>query len=272
MYSYEERLRAVKLYIKLGRRFKATIRQLGYATKNSLKAWHNEFQERGDLKDGYLRSKEKYSEDQKNLALRHYLNHGRCIAYTAKALGYPGRAKLREWVRERYPETAHYVIGKLGRPRVTLASKRAAVYELCTREGSAKEVAQKLDVDRVSLYNWKNQLLGREASASMKQDKRSLAESDRDKLEQQVETLKRDIHHLQLEHDLLKKANELLKKDLGVDLHLLSNREKTVLIDALRAEYNLIELFERLNLRAAPIFTTGRANRLLISTQKYGAP
>jgi transposase-like protein len=51
MYSYEERLRAVKLYIKLGRRCKATIRELGYATKNSLMAWHNEFQERGDLKE-----------------------------------------------------------------------------------------------------------------------------------------------------------------------------------------------------------------------------
>ena len=254
MYSYEERLRAVKLYIKLGRRCKATIRQLGYATKNSLKAWHNEFQEHGDLKDRYVRPKAKYSEEQKIMALDHYANHGRCIAHTARALGYPGRAKLGEWVRERYPETAHHVIGKSGRPRVTLASKRAAVYELCTREGSAKEVAQKLDVDRVTLYNWKNQLLGREASASMKQDKRSLAESDRDKLEQQVETLKRDIHNLQLEHDLLKKANELLKKDLGVDLHLLSNREKTVLVDALRAEYNLIELFERLNFARSSYF------------------
>ena len=29
MYSYEERIRAVKLYIKLGRRLGATIRQLG---------------------------------------------------------------------------------------------------------------------------------------------------------------------------------------------------------------------------------------------------
>jgi hypothetical protein len=37
-------------------------------------------------------------------------------------------------------------------------------------------------------------------------------------LERQVESLRRDIHQLQLEHDLLKKANELLKKDLGVDL------------------------------------------------------
>jgi transposase-like protein len=37
MYSYEERLRAVKLYIKLGKRAQATIRELGYPTKNALK-------------------------------------------------------------------------------------------------------------------------------------------------------------------------------------------------------------------------------------------
>ena len=30
MYSYEERLRAVKLYLKYGRRLQATIRELGY--------------------------------------------------------------------------------------------------------------------------------------------------------------------------------------------------------------------------------------------------
>lgn len=30
MYSYEDRIRAVKLYIKLGKRLRATIRQLGY--------------------------------------------------------------------------------------------------------------------------------------------------------------------------------------------------------------------------------------------------
>ena len=32
MHSYEDRIRAVKLYIKLGKRAGATIRQLGYPT------------------------------------------------------------------------------------------------------------------------------------------------------------------------------------------------------------------------------------------------
>ncbi len=42
MYSYEDRMRAVKLYIKLGKRIRATIVQLGYPTKNALKNWYRE--------------------------------------------------------------------------------------------------------------------------------------------------------------------------------------------------------------------------------------
>ena len=53
---------------------------------------------------------------------------------------------------------------------------------------------------------------------------------------------------MQLEHDLLKKANELLKKGLGVDLPLLSSQEKARLVDALRETYALPELLAELDL------------------------
>ena len=55
MYSYEDRVRAVKLYIKLGKRIAATIRELGYPTKNALKNWHLEFERCRDLPMRYLR-------------------------------------------------------------------------------------------------------------------------------------------------------------------------------------------------------------------------
>ena len=254
MYSYEERLRAVELYLKYGRRMKATIRELGYPTKNSLKAWCQEFEETRALQAGYVRSKPKYSDEQKNAAIEHYLNHGRCFSFTRQALGYPSRKTLSEWVGERDPETKKCIAGKAAKPAASLATKRAAVYELCTREGSAQDVASKLDVARVTLYNWKNQLLGREAPASMKRDERPPTEVDRDDLEQQVEALRRNIRDLQLEHDLLTKANELLKKDLGADPQLLSNREKTMLVDALREQYGLRELLDRLNLPRSSYF------------------
>src|SRR5690606_27791462 len=71
MYSYEDRLRAVRLYLKLGRRIKATIRQLGYPTKNSLKAWYREFERTHDLRRGYHREKRQYTDEQKLRAVDH---------------------------------------------------------------------------------------------------------------------------------------------------------------------------------------------------------
>ena len=93
MYSYEERVRAVDLYIKLGKRVAATIQQLGYPTKNALKSWYLEYEQRLDLPRGYVRSKPKYSQAQMKLAVEHYLEHGRCIAATIKALRYPVRVR-----------------------------------------------------------------------------------------------------------------------------------------------------------------------------------
>ena len=43
MYSYADRLRAVELYVRLGKRLNATIRQLGYPTKNALRGWYREY-------------------------------------------------------------------------------------------------------------------------------------------------------------------------------------------------------------------------------------
>lgn len=248
MYSYEDRIRAVKLYIKLGKHTGATIRQLGYPTKNSLKSWHEEYERCLDLSRYYVLSKLKYSLAQREKAVGHYLDHGRCIASTIKALGYPARDSLRAWIHELHPGLHTRVVGRsdgLARPP---AMKQAAAIALCTRQESAKAVAQKLGVCRPTLYNWKNQLLGPEASASMKRRQETPSAPEREELERQLESLRLDVRHLQLEHDLLMKANELIKKDTGIDRQVLTNREKTLLADALRQTYSLSELLETLGL------------------------
>ncbi len=70
MYSYEERIRAVKLYIKLGGRLKVTLRNLGYPTKNYLKAWYREYEREQDLQVGYSRAPSKCSAEQKQRAVQ----------------------------------------------------------------------------------------------------------------------------------------------------------------------------------------------------------
>lgn len=251
MYSYEDRLRAVQLYIKLGKRVGLTIRQLGYPTKNALKQWYRGYEECQDVPSGYVRQP-KYSRTQKEAAVKHYLEHGRCLAATIQALGYPSRALLPVWVQELHPEPRKGSVGRAQEP--TREFKQSAVIELCLREGSGKSVAQDLGVSRPSLYKWKNQLLGHDATASMKRKEDSPPSSERAELEKQVEALRRDVRRLQLEQDLLKKANEILKKDLGIDRRLLTNREKTQLVDALRQTYRLPELLQEVALPRSSYF------------------
>jgi putative transposase len=257
MYSYEDRVRAVKLFIKFGKRTGPTIQQLGYPTKNALKSWCQEYESVRELQVVYLRSREKYSDAQKLAAVQHYLEHDRCIASTIKALGYPCRETLTVWIDERHPELRQRIVGRAPNAQHSLEYKNAAVIELCIRSTSAQKVAKKVAVSRPTLYNWKNQLLGREASASMKRHKDSgpiPKQKDLTELQQHVDLLERNIRRLQLEHDLLKKANELLKKGLGVAPQHLSNREKTLLVDALKQIYSLAELLTELDLARSSYF------------------
>ncbi|XUK66246.1 Transposase [Pseudomonas yamanorum] len=168
MYSYEGRIRAVELYIKVGKRAGLAIRQLGYPTKNSLKSWPAEYERCLDLPRGYENSKSKYSLAQKGKAVEYSLKHGRSIAATVTALGYPTRDSLRAWIYELLPELYTRVIGRSDGLARLPAMKQAAVIALCTRKESAKALAEKLGVCRPTLYNRKNQLLGPEVSVSMK--------------------------------------------------------------------------------------------------------
>jgi transposase InsO family protein/transposase-like protein len=257
MYSYEERIRAVKLYIKHAKRTGPTIRQLGYPTKNSLKGWYREYARNRDLQVVYTRSRVKYTAEQIQAAVQHYLDHEKCIASTLKALGYPCRDLLVRWIDELHPQLRRRMVGRAPNIQYPTEVKNAAVLELCTRTTSALTIAESVGVCRPTLYNWKNQLLGREASASMKRRQTSQTTpkpKDLTELEQQVALLERDVRRLQLEHDLLKKANELLKKGLGVAPQLLSNREKTLLVDALKSSYTLAELLAELDLARSSYF------------------
>lgn len=71
MYSYADRIRAVELYLKLGKRLKTTIRQLGYPTKNALKAWCREYEQARDLRVRCAARAPKYSETEKQAAVEH---------------------------------------------------------------------------------------------------------------------------------------------------------------------------------------------------------
>lgn len=238
MYSYEDRLRAVELYIKLGKRVRLAIRQLGYPTKNALKGWYQAYARDAAMPAGYA-PQPRYSQAQRDLEVEHYQTYGRCLAATTRAFGYPSRPLLSAWIQGRDSAAVVRVVGRS--PEASPAAKQSAVIAICMRKGSAQSVADEVGVSRPTLYKWRHQLIGHDTTALKPRRQNSPPNSDRDSLEKQVDALRRNIRRLQLEQNLLKKANELLKK-IGVDQRLLTNREKTELVDALRSTYTLNEL------------------------------
>jgi len=128
----------------------------------------------------------------------------------------------------------------------TCEQKTSAVKELLLREKTVKKIAEDIGVNRVTLYNWKNQKLGKEAAAKVRISKK--LPSDKESLELEVKNLKEQIHRLELEKDILEKTTDIIKKDPGINPEKLTNKEKTEVIDALKNKYKLKELFHLLKL------------------------
>lgn len=63
-----------------------------------------------------------------------------------------------------------------------------------------------------------------------------------------INELKAQMLDMQMEIDILKETINVLKKDPGIDQTALTNREKAVIIDALKNKYSLPDLLKKLNL------------------------
>jgi putative transposase len=100
--------------------------------------WYREYEQRRDLQVGYSRATHKYSGLQRQAAVEHYLDHGRCIAFTLKSLGYPCRETLSAWIDELHPEVRPRVVGRTPNIQRSTELKRAAVIDLCTRDTNAQ--------------------------------------------------------------------------------------------------------------------------------------
>lgn len=130
---YEDRVRAVALLIRLGKRAKATILQLGYPSKNALKGWYLEYEHYLDLRLVFAPGAPKFTQAQKEAAVEHHRTHSRCISAKMRALGYPARATLPASVFEAFSEISKAATGKTGRPRYRDALKKAGVVGLYNR-------------------------------------------------------------------------------------------------------------------------------------------
>ncbi len=243
MYSREERNRAIHLYLKYDKCIADVIRELGYPNYRTLKNWYAEYQQQliDSSENDPCKMKPRYTEEEISKAVEYYLERGKNCSRTVKALGYPSRETLRKWVAEIAPEER-----KISRSSVQYSQedKFKAVSELHFRKESASVVAEIHNVNRGTLYNWKRELFQEELHIPMDKD----LNLTKGELEDEVDTLKKEVFKLRMEKDLLEGAAELIKKDPGISLANLTNKEKTILIDALRTKYPLKNLLNSLQL------------------------
>lgn len=261
MHSYEDRVRAVELYYRYGNKASIVVRELGYPSIKQLGRWVRIYEETGEL-PRELKSRQRYSHAQKIAAVEHYLTHGGCLAFTRRAIGYPSDELLKRWIEEIYPNRRPQIVRSNANKCFSPEERSQAVRELCNRRGTALKVAQKIGVSVQVLYKWKKDLLDDEAYQSMRRRKEAPQDQDQDALHDEIKRLKQQLHQLQLERDILTKANELIKKDMGISVLTLKNREKTQIVDALKKIYPVAELLCVLQLARSCYFYHKASQRL----------
>jgi len=241
MYSIQDRQKALDLYIKYDYCAAKTIKVLGYPHRKILARWYKEYLQFGSLHVSY-RKTPRYSDDQKNAAINYYFERGQNISKTLRALGYPSKGTFKLWLSEKVHSEHKPRLLNSNMIQSSQEQRKEAVIELCVRESSAETVAVKHGTSRQSLYKWRKQLLGEEKTKTMTKSTKRVLPNDKDKLISEIELLKKQIYKQQMELDILNEAAEIIKKDQGIDLRKLSNKEKANLIDALRMKYPLNSL------------------------------
>lgn len=99
--------------------------------------------------------------------MAYYQEHGQNLSRTVKALGYPNRALLFEWLKEDTGRATRSCRSGSAVVKLPQIKKEQAVIDLCVRDHSAECIASKYGVSRGSLYKWKNEMLGKECVPEM---------------------------------------------------------------------------------------------------------
>lgn len=135
-YSREQRDRAVDLYIKYERCAADVIHELGYPSKGALLSWYADRLE--EERTGVpSRRGERYSDEQKQAAVDHYLEYGRRPGRTMLMLGYPkSKELLMAWIDELAPGQR-----KPGRGPVPEELKRETVVVVASERLKSREAA-----------------------------------------------------------------------------------------------------------------------------------
>lgn len=272
MYSLEKRKKAVALYYKYGKRISAVIRELGYPKRpSSIRNWVREIEETGKLHKQRVKRAPKYSQEQKKSAVDFYLRHGRSIKFTLQSLGYPCKTLLKQWIDELSPGVRPVVSNYYNPRRYTRDEKTEVIADFINREVPALEFAESHGISRNTIYKWKKDLTDGINIAMEKKNPiciKSIEEAEAiiagyeeniARLREENRKLEERRRRAEIQVAVLEKAEEILKKEKGISLENLNNREKAMVIDALKKSFSVKELAKALNISKSSYCYNSRA-------------
>jgi len=244
MYDIKIIKKALRLLKQYDYSFIKVSRELGIKVA-TIRIWYNKEKNNEPLQLRTRNKKSKWSESFKLEILNYYFKHGENMMKTQRKFGEPSYSMLKRWVKEdkRYKQK-HFV--KKAPVKYNTDKKKKIIIEAASRIGSMDEIASKYDITRETIYLWQKELAG---GPIMKEK-----EKTKDELKEEIEKLKQEQKKLEMENKILKKANELIKKEMGANFNNLTNKEKTIIVSALKSEYKIKELITVLNIKKSTYF------------------
>ena len=127
--------------------------------------------------------------------------------------------------------------------------KHNVIKRCLIQDEPVKLVAEEIGYTSSLIYKWIREYREKGYFSPMKKTTANIDVNPTDITSaEDINQLKAQMLGMQMEIDILKETINVLKKDPGIEQTALTNREKAVIIDALKTKYSLPVLFKKLNL------------------------
>ena len=218
-FSKEEKMNAVKRRLE-GKESYASIAGSIGAGETTIQTWVLNYEAMGE--DAFIRSSNRhYTLDEKNEAVRFYLEGKGSLSATCKKFKIPSAGTLRRWIKvyndcELKASPAGGKRTVMIKGRKTTLEERIAIVENHIKSGSTyDETAQKYNVSYQQIYQWHHKYMDKGVDGLRDGRGRTRTEeemSELEKLKAENRLLKAELENRKLENLFLKKVKEIERR------------------------------------------------------------
>lgn len=195
------------------------------------------------------------------------------LSRTILKLGYPDRTTLYRWIKRRDEPVKEKALQRRHTAEnpyfAPLSVKLDAIHRCYVLGESLQSVADEIGYSHASICNWQKKYSEEGTASLMHRKNTPIPKRKTEVTENYTKEMKKllsQMQDMQMEIDILKETINVLKKDPGIDLTTLKNREKAVIIDALRNKYSLPLLLLKLDMSKSSYYYQEKA---LYKEDKY---